>query len=148
MATGFGNLRRRDLLDWLAGHAPSAPGAFSVGLWVGDPGEAGAGGAEVTSGNSSYVRGTITNNTGWTAATNASPSVLVNGATITFNSGTTDTWSSGSTITHVALWTAAGTTAANYIGRAIISAGGVVVGAGTTSVTIAGSGLSMTMAST
>lgn len=144
MAAGFGAVRRQAMLDWLAGHAATAPGAFSVGLWVADPGEDGQSGAEVTGTN--YTRGSITNNTGWSAATNATPAVLANSGTITFNSGTVSGWTTG--ITHVAIWTAAGTTAANFVGRANITGAPVTVGNGTTSVTIAAAALTMSMTST
>lgn len=147
MATGFGAVRRKAMLDWLSGNTATAPGAWSIGLWVGDSGEDGQSGAEVTGTN--YARGTLTNgSTGWTTATSATPSVLASNQVITFNSGTTGTWSTGSTITHVALWTASGTTAGNFIGRALIGSGGIVVNAGVTSVTIAIGSLTMSATST
>lgn len=149
MATGFGALRRQAMLEWLVGHSATAPTGFNIGLWVGDPGEDGQSGAEVT--GTGYQRATTAvPNTGWAAATNATPSVLATntGIVLTFNSGTTGTWSTGSTITHVAIWTTTGITAANFVGRGLISSGGVVVGSGTTSVTIAAGALTMSMTST
>lgn len=145
MAAGFGAVRRKAALDWLSGNTATAPGAWSIGLWVGDTGEDGQSGAEVTGTN--YGRGTLTNGaTGWTTATSATPSVLASNQVITFNTGTVSGWTAS--ITHVALWTAAGTTAGNFIGRANITGAPVTVGNGTTSVTIAIGALTMSMTST
>lgn len=141
MATqGFGTIRRQAMTDFIAGKAPTAPGGFSVALWVADTGEDGQSGAEVTA--SGYSRGSITNNTGWTATTSATPSVLANAAVINF--GTFSASASG--VTNVALWTTTGTTAANFIGRAVLTGAPLTIPSGAT-VSIAIGALTMSSTS-
>lgn len=150
MASGIGILRRQAMLNWLTGQAAatSPSGTWSLGLWVGDPGEDGQSGAEVT--GTGYQRGSLAAGaTGWQAVTNIGAGVtaqISTNATVTFTSGTTGSWSSGSTITHVALWTTTGTSSANYIGRASIT--GIVIGPGITSVSIVTGFMAMRTSST
>lgn len=144
MASGFGETVRKLLLDFYSGHTATAPGAFTITLNTADPGEAPSSNASEVTGTN-YIRGTVTNNTGWSAVTGATPCLLQNAATITFNSGAAASWTGP--ITHVSVWTSTTFNNTTYHGRAVLGTP-VTVGNGTTSVTIAASGLTLSLTST
>lgn len=140
MATqGFSKYVRLEGVKFAGGFtAATLPSNWYLALWVGDPGDDGQSGAEVT--GTGYTRNnSITSTAGWTTpATGSNDAVinLTNVGSVSFGpSGAA--WSSSATITYVALWKATGTTNTNFLGRSLISGGGIVVGSAGITVTIA-----------
>lgn len=98
MAGSLGAYAEREMLDHFFGAAFTPPTNIYLGLWVGDPTDAGTGGAEVSGG--SYAR--VLNNTWDAATTSGGKARSANTAAIAFPTAT----GSWGTPSHWALWDA------------------------------------------
>jgi hypothetical protein len=143
MANGIGALRRQAMMAWLAGQSATAPGAWSIGIWGADPGEDGQSGTEVSATGYTRASPALANNTGWSTPTTGTTTTMSN--TVAQGYGT---WTGGSppyTAAYVAIWRATGTTASDFVARAVINSGTPIsVTAGST-VSIAAGALSLSM---
>lgn len=121
--SGFGNTYRKAINEYIfrGGTAP-APTTVYVSLHTADPGADGQTANEVSGG--SYARYAATaNSTFWAAASTADPSVIASAQAFTFPTATAN-WG---TVTHFGLWKSlAGTTAADFIGSAALTASQVI----------------------
>lgn len=141
MASGISNQRRIDMLKWLTGQTVTAPSAFQVALWIGDPGDDGQSNAEV-GGGLGYARDTThlpTTTSGWSVPSGTTTVTTDNVQLIAFGTASS-AWTG---VTHVALFVS-GSTAANFIARFAITGGAVTVNSGAT-VTIAIGALDLSM---
>lgn len=105
-------------LNWLRGAAmPSAPAALYVGLFAGDPTDAGTGGAEVT---------TSVRTAGRVAATFGAPSgkAMANSAAVNFGNSA----NAISNVTHFAVFDAA--SGGNMLGSNALASGGGAIPSG------------------
>lgn len=120
--SGKSNYLEDKILNWVKGTAfGTAPSAVYVGLWNGDPTDAGTGGTEVTTtirtaGRVAATFGSITTTTG--ADTEA------NTADVDFGNA-----AGGATFTHFAVWDAA--SAGNMLYSNALTGGSQTVSAGT-----------------
>jgi len=106
------------------------PATIYVSLHTGDPGVDGQTANEVSGGSYARVAVTTTGGTNFSAATTADPSVTSNANSITFPQAT----ASWGTVTHFGLWrSAAGVTAADFIGAAALTASQAIANTNTAS---------------
>lgn len=133
MAGGFGNTFKKTLSDGIfRAQSFTMPASIYVSLHTASPGDDGQTANEVSTSGTAYARQLITSGSGtWAAATTANPSVLSNANAVTY---ATATGSGFGTVSHFGLWrTVSGTTAADFIGAAALTASQAVAAGNTAS---------------
>ena len=122
MATGYGRLIRRKMIDFVNGKAPTAPTAWYVSLHTADPGDDGQTANEVT--GTGYARKQLTGGAAdWAAASGAvgAAQAASNGVAVTF-AAAGGSWAGGANVTHFGIWDHVSNTAeANFIGRGTVT---------------------------